>query len=77
MAHEDLGPTLNAVGWTEAAIATILVGIRLFVRTKIVKHLGWDDYLMVLALVGLPPTSKRLCSTTLTLPSYVLWFARP
>ena len=33
------------------SIATVLVTLRLYVRTRIVKKPGWDDYLILLALV--------------------------
>ena len=37
-----------------ATIALILLCLRLFVRTKIMRSsLGWDDYFIVLAMVNL------------------------
>lgn len=58
MGKADLGATMNAVGWTEASVAIVLLGARLFTRVKIVQHIGWDDYLMVMAVVSSPCSSS-------------------
>ena len=34
------------------AISLISVGLRCFVRTQVVRAFGWDDSLMLVAMVG-------------------------
>lgn len=40
------------------AISAVSVGLRCFVRTHVVRAFGWDDILMVLAMVSQTPDSK-------------------
>jgi hypothetical protein len=40
-------------------ISLISVALRIFVRTRIVRAFGWDDSIMVLAMVS-PPSSIYL-----------------
>jgi hypothetical protein len=37
------------------------VALRLWIRTRMIKSLGWDDYMMVVALVGW--RSSAFCRT--------------
>jgi hypothetical protein len=37
------------------AISLISVALRIFVRTRIVRAFGWDDTIMVVAMVSTPP----------------------
>lgn len=41
-------PTILTTG-----VATILTGLRIYVRTKIIKRIGWDDIFNVIATVSL------------------------
>lgn len=47
----DRAPMTLAIVWTWFALSTIVVGMRLFARAAIVRHVGIDDYLIVGALV--------------------------
>ena len=46
------GPTINAVVWIGAGIASLLVLLRLFTRARIVLKVALDDYVMVFAMVS-------------------------
>ena len=48
----NLGPALLAVCWTLAAIASIVVILRLLTRFNVNHGLRMDDFFMVLALVS-------------------------
>ena len=48
----NLGPLMLALGWTLAAIAIIVVILRVLVRLKRNHGLRLDDYVMVLSLVS-------------------------
>ena len=52
--HDNIGPTALISAWTEAAIATLVVFVRFVTAIWIVKKLGTDDWIMLLALVGKP-----------------------
>jgi len=47
----DRGPSLIAIYWAEAAIAIVVVGMRIWGRL-IIRKLGPDDYIMIFALVS-------------------------
>ncbi|MCJ1381729.1 hypothetical protein MMC17_004840 [Xylographa soralifera] len=49
--NEDIGYRLVAVAVATISIASIIVAIRLYVRVKIVRVVGWDDWLMLFSLV--------------------------
>lgn len=49
----DRSLSVRAVAGTFGVLAWISVGLRCYVRLKFVKSFGWDDGLMVLALVRL------------------------
>lgn len=49
-----LGPTIMGVLWTFTAIASMVVFLRFVVRRKLGVGWGWDDYLMLIAVVGYP-----------------------
>jgi hypothetical protein len=52
--------------------STITVVLRCFVRLRIVRFFGWDDALMVLALVRDPLTPKNInCRMVELTTSYV------
>lgn len=56
--------------WVEYGISTVLVGMRLFTRTKMVGgRLQWDDYLMILAWVRSPALSVGAMLTLARLSS--------
>ncbi|TPX18570.1 uncharacterized protein E0L32_002427 [Thyridium curvatum] len=52
MAMEDRGPELAAVCWTFVTTAFVATALRCYVRTRIVKRFGLDDWTMLAALVS-------------------------
>ena len=48
----DRGPMLLAVTWTTAAVATMIVMLRVYSRTVLQNAIGWDDAAIIAALVG-------------------------
>ncbi len=48
---ETRGPALIIVELLAVSISTICLGLRLYVRVRIVRSVGWDDWLMVGATV--------------------------
>ena len=48
---ETRGPALIIVELLAVSISTICLGLRLYVRARIVRSVGWDDWLMVGATV--------------------------
>jgi len=49
--YEDRGYILKIVQAITLALAFTLLGSRLYVRFKITKNPGWDDFFIVLAMV--------------------------
>ena len=45
-------PTLLAVLWSLAGLSAFVLGMRLYVRARVVSRVAWDDYLMILSWVG-------------------------
>ncbi|KAI9757586.1 MAG: hypothetical protein M4579_003398 [Chaenotheca gracillima] len=50
--NANKAPGLLVTIWTLAALSTIILGLRFYVRACIVHRVGWDDYWMLLAWVG-------------------------
>ena len=48
----NLGPAMLEVCWTLAAVASIVVALRLLTRLNVNHGLRMDDFFMVLALVS-------------------------
>ena len=59
--NEDRRSIVEAVIWTEASVAILIVGLRFYARVSF-KALGADDLLMLLALVGANPLSQKAYS---------------
>ncbi|KAJ4266240.1 hypothetical protein NW762_004221 [Fusarium torreyae] len=51
MAIPNRGPELQAVGYTLGSAAIIALSLRVYVRTRLVKNFGFDDWCMCSALV--------------------------
>ena len=49
---QDRGPQMIAIFWVEAAIAILVVALRIWGR-MLLKQVGADDYVMVFTLVSL------------------------
>ena len=52
-ADNDRGPMLLAITWTTAAVATMIVILRVYSRTVLQNTMGWDDAAIIAALVGI------------------------
>lgn len=65
MADQDKGPMLLALWWTEAGVATVVVGLRFYTR-HVMRGIVIEDWLMLIALVSpLPQRStytRKKCS---------------
>lgn len=48
----DNGSTLVAILGSMTAVSALFVAARLFVRIKLLRNLGLDDYLIVVAMVS-------------------------
>lgn len=46
------GWALLAVCWAFATAALATTVLRVWVRTRLTRNLGWDDYYMIIAMVG-------------------------
>lgn len=47
----DDGPKIDAATLTCTVTALVSLLLRLFVRTRLIKNIGWDDFLMAFAMV--------------------------
>lgn len=47
----DRGYVIEAVSWVLFALSFVLVFLRIWTRTRIIRSLGWDDALICLAMV--------------------------
>jgi hypothetical protein len=52
LAQQNLGRTLDIIAWLFAAIAIIIVSVRCYVRLKVIRRVGIDDWLILLTLVS-------------------------
>ena len=50
---QDRGPMLLGVTWTTVSLASIAVLLRVYCRTILQNAMGWDDFAMLAAMVGL------------------------
>lgn len=55
--YEDRGPQMIAIYWVEAAIAIVVVSLRVWGRITI-RQVGLDDYVMIFTLVSARPQSS-------------------
>ena len=60
----DKGPAFSGVGLAFAMTALVFVGLRMFVRVRMIHSTGLDDYLILLAMVS------RVTSSAI---AYQLW----
>ncbi|KAK3314345.1 integral membrane protein [Apodospora peruviana] len=49
--YVDHGAGLVAVAWVEASLGLLVLGARLYTRTRIVRKVGWDDWTMIFATI--------------------------
>ncbi|KAI4916638.1 uncharacterized protein J4E92_009142 [Alternaria infectoria] len=48
--YEDQGPTILASTLTVTVVAVLTTIARFYVRVKMIRNVGWDDYVMLLAM---------------------------
>ncbi|PYI06301.1 hypothetical protein BO78DRAFT_418709 [Aspergillus sclerotiicarbonarius CBS 121057] len=51
-AHQTKGPRILAVFWTMTSLALLLVAARLFIRIKVLRSPGADDWLIAASMVS-------------------------
>jgi hypothetical protein len=58
------GPVIIVTLWTEAAIALVVVCMRLFTRIWINRVVGWDDFLIAFSCVSSNQYLELICVLT-------------
>lgn len=48
---ESRGAEIIIVAWVFTGISIVVAGLRLFVKARISKELGWDDFFILLSMV--------------------------
>ncbi|RYP60985.1 hypothetical protein DL769_007910 [Monosporascus sp. CRB-8-3] len=46
-----LGPSILGVTWALTLLAAFTVGVRLYTRSRVIKFLSWEDWIMLVAVV--------------------------
>ena len=54
---ENLGPYLNRVIWSLAALSTLFVGLRVYCKLLRRKQLWWDDHVLIASWVPMSPAA--------------------
>lgn len=49
--HDDKGPKILAVLWTLTGLTAVMVVARVYIRLKLLRNFGLDDYLIVVSMV--------------------------
>ena len=49
---DNYGPIIKSLDWTLFGLSSIVVSLRLYTRTWIIRKLGWDDATMALSQVS-------------------------
>jgi hypothetical protein len=49
---ESRAPTIQGVMWTMAIVPLVFVLMRLYVRVALRRVFGWDDFIIIIALVS-------------------------
>lgn len=47
------GPEILGICGTLVAFALVMVVLRIWVRASMIRHVGWDDYIMIAAMVSI------------------------
>lgn len=50
---ESRAPILQGVMWTVAIVPLMFVAMRLYVRIYLRRVFGWDDFIIIIAIVSL------------------------
>jgi hypothetical protein len=67
--HESRAPTVQGVMWTMAIVPLVFVLMRLYVRVAVRRVFGWDDFIIIIALVSTQYPVKVLVSAGIRLRS--------
>ena len=51
--NDNRGPELVALIWIFTALATVVVGIKVFTRIKIIREPALDDFFTILSVVSI------------------------
>ncbi|CDM33429.1 hypothetical protein DTO013E5_7298 [Penicillium roqueforti] len=49
--HDDKGPKILAVLWTLTGLTAVMVVARVYIRLKLLRNFGLDDYLIVVSMI--------------------------
>jgi hypothetical protein len=49
---DSRAPTIQGVMWTMAIVPLVFVLMRLYVRVALRRVFGWDDFIIIIALVS-------------------------
>lgn len=49
---ESQVPTIQGIVWTMGVVPLLFVGLRLYVRIVLKSAFGWDDFIIIIALVS-------------------------
>lgn len=63
---QALGPAIAC-----AILSTAVVGLRWYTRARLVRCLGWDDYVILLSLVNYSPFSLPFPPFCLVAPAFI------
>lgn len=55
----DKGPDILIACSISVGVALVMVVLRLIVRLKVLRNVGWDDYFITAAMVGSSDQGKR------------------
>lgn len=46
------GPGVVVAAWVMGLVGCSLLALRMYTRIAIIKHVGWDDWTMIIAVVS-------------------------
>lgn len=67
-AHQTKGPRILAVFWAMTSLAILAVAARLFIRIKVLRNPGADDWLIAASMVSQLHFSSGPTATIVLLP---------
>ena len=76
----DRGPLILIVGWVECSLAFVFVFARMLTRSRLVRNVGLDDWMILLAMVKskccpVPPVCSLITCDLLTPLRFAQQFA--
>lgn len=54
-AHQNKGPSIIALFWAFFSVSVLMVSARLYIRGRMLKNIGLDDYIIAAAMVSFTP----------------------